>query len=83
MVKYYNTQQPIRPGNYPEPDRNKVLEVSNFDDRTYCKEAGRDCWGYIKYESPLAKEEAMVYNLVREQSLNSNQHYIAARGPAF
>ena len=51
-MKYYSTQHPITPGKFPEPQDNKVLEIVNFNELTYCDEPERDCWGYINYENP-------------------------------
>lgn len=65
-MKYYSTQRPVAPGTFPKPDGNKVLEIVNFDERQYCREAGRDCWGYIEYEKPLTEKQAMDYELVRD-----------------
>ncbi len=53
-MKYYSTQRPVAPGTFPKPNGNKVLEIVNFDERRYCGEASRDCWGYIEYEKPLS-----------------------------
>ena len=43
-MKYYSTQRPITPGSYPKSPFNEVLQVFNFDARTYCEEIGRDAW---------------------------------------
>lgn len=37
MTKYYNTQRPIGPGNYPKPQDNKVIEIKNFDKKKKSK----------------------------------------------
>lgn len=55
-MRYYSTQRPIAPGTFPEPEGNKVLEIVNFEERTYCKESNRDCWGYIDYEKAFERE---------------------------
>lgn len=49
-MRYYSTQCPIAPGTFPEPKGNQILEIVNFDEKTYSKESDRDCWGYIDYE---------------------------------
>ena len=79
-MKYYSTQRPVAPGTFPKPDGNKVIEIVNFDERQYCKEAGRDCWGYIEYEHPLSEKQAVDYELVREQLLDFTQRYMAGAG---
>ena len=79
-MRYYSTQRPVGPGTFPQPKENKVLEIVNFDERTYCKESGRDCWGYIDYEKPLSEKEAVSYELVREQLLDFSQRYMATSG---
>ena len=79
-MKYYSTQRPIMPGSFPEPKGNRVLAIVNFDEKTCCKEPGRDCWGYIEYEKPLSEKEASAYELVRERRLDFSHRYMAASG---
>lgn len=62
-MRYYSTQRPITPGSFPKPDGNRVLEIHNYDGKTYREEIGRDCWGYIDYENPLSPEQAAIYEL--------------------
>ena len=52
-MKYYSTQRPIVPGSFPKPKGNKVNEIFNYDDKTYCKDIGREAWGHIDYKKPL------------------------------
>ena len=79
-MKYYSTQRPIAPGTFPKPEGNNVLEIVNFEERTYCKESDRDCWGYIEYEKPLSEKEAASHELIREKLLDFSQRYMAASG---
>ena len=37
-MRYYSTQRPIGPGTIPQPKGNKVLEIHNYDQKTYCEE---------------------------------------------
>ena len=53
-MKYYSIKRPITPGSFPKPEGNNVLEIHNFDSETYCEKVGREVWGYIVYEHPLA-----------------------------
>jgi len=64
MKRYYSTQRPVSLGTYPKPRGNKVLDVENFDERTYCEPVGRMAWGYIDYEQPLSEQDAENYDLV-------------------
>ena len=82
-MKYYSTQRPFALGTFPKPEDNKVLEIVNFDERKYCEEAGRDCWGYIEYEHPLTEKQAVDYELVRELLLDFKQRYMACAGTSF
>ena len=82
-MKYFSTQRPIAPGPFPKPEGNRVLEIHNYDERTYCEEAGRDCWGYIEYEYPLTEKQAVDYELIREQLLDFKQRYMACAGASF
>lgn len=79
-MRYYSTQQLIVPGTFPIPQDNKVLEIVNFNARTYCRESGRDCWGFINYEKPLSEKEAADYELVRERLLDFSQRYMVGSG---
>ena len=56
-MRYYSTQRPISPGSFPQRTWNKVLEIHNFDQKTYCEEIGREAWGYIDYEKPIYRVE--------------------------
>ena len=62
-MRYYSTQRPITPGSYPKSPFNEVLQVVNFDARTYCEEIGSDAWGYIEYKYPLHPDDVAYYEL--------------------
>lgn len=34
--RYYSTHRPLSIGTFPKPQGNKVLDIQNFDDRTFC-----------------------------------------------
>ena len=63
-MTYYSIQRPITPGSYPKSPFMKVLNIVNFGFRTYCKEIGREAWGYIEYKMPLHPEDAAEYELM-------------------
>ncbi len=65
-MKYYSTQRPVAPGSFPRPEGNKILNIHNYDHKTYCKELGREAWGYVEYEQPLTDKEARSYELTAE-----------------
>ena len=54
-MRYYSTQRPVTPGSFPKPAGNKVVEIHNYDSKTYCEELGREVWGYIVYEDEGGK----------------------------
>ena len=62
-MRYYSTQRPVGPGTFPKPEGNKVLELHNFDGKTFFEELGREAWGYIDYEQALSPEQAASYEL--------------------
>ena len=62
--RYYSTQRPVTPGAFPGPGGNKIVEIHNYDSKTYCEELGREVWGYIDYEQPLTPEKAASYELI-------------------
>lgn len=63
-MRYYSIMRPIAPGTFPHPSGNRILDIENFDSRTYCKEIGRDAWGYIVYKQAISKEDASNYELI-------------------
>lgn len=63
-MKYYSTQHPIVPGSYPELGENHVVEICNYDSKTYCEEIDREAWGYIEFEHPLQPEDAIDFDLI-------------------
>ncbi len=65
MVRYYSTQRPVMPGSYPKVEGNRVLEIQNFDTKTFCPEIGRSAWDYIEYAAPIPETIAYNYELVR------------------
>lgn len=44
--KYYSTERPVMPGSFPKPQGNTVLNIENFNDRSYVAKIGREAWGY-------------------------------------
>lgn len=62
-MKYYSTQRPVTPGSFPKSPFNEVLQVVNFDSKTYCEDIGREAWGYIEYKYPLHPEDVEEYEL--------------------
>lgn len=63
-MRYYSTQRPVAPGSYPCKD--SVVEIHNFDNRTFCEKIGTEAWGYIEYSCELPEKEAAEYELVPE-----------------
>lgn len=68
-MRYYSTQRPVTPGAFPKPQGNKVLEIVNYDSKTYREEIGREAWGHIDYEQALAPEQAASYDLTPDWPL--------------
>ena len=62
--RYYSTQRPLWPGAFPRSTKNKVVDITNYDRRTFVEELGREAWGCIEYERPLDPEDARDYELV-------------------
>lgn len=52
--KYYSTERPVMPGSFPKPQGNTVLDIENFNDRSYVAKIGREAWGFIEYEKPIS-----------------------------
>lgn len=62
-MRYYSIHRPVAPGTFPRTAR--VIEIRNFDYKTYCKEIGREAWGWIDYVGELAEKDAAAYELVK------------------
>ena len=75
-MRYYSTQRPVTPGSFPRPDGNKVLEIHNYDSKTYCEELGREVWGYIDDEKPLARFDLDSYELSVPQTKTLHLRYL-------
>ncbi|MCM1221702.1 MAG: hypothetical protein NC548_45245 [Lachnospiraceae bacterium] len=75
-MRYYSTQRPIVPGAFPKRDGNRVLEIVNFDRKTYCEEIGREAWGYIEYEKPIGRYDCDSYELTAVQTKTLHLRYI-------
>lgn len=60
-MRYYSIHRPAAPGTFP---KDGVLEVHNFNSRTYVSQIGREAWGYIEYGRELTEREARRYELV-------------------
>lgn len=69
-MRYYSTQRPVMPGSFPKPWGNMVVEIVNFDDKTFVEAIGREAWGYIEYDMPLNPELAEDYELVADRNTN-------------
>ena len=42
-MRYYSTQRPVMPGGFPR--KSDVVEIKNFDVKTFCKEIGEGSLG--------------------------------------
>ena len=62
--RYYSVMRPLSIGCYPNPQGNKILNIENFDDKKFCKDVGKDAWGYIEYEQPVSDVLLQDYELV-------------------
>lgn len=70
MQRYYSIERPIAPGTFPKPENNRVGEIVNFDQKTYCAEIEREAYGYIEYEYTLG-DKAKEYELVPKITLEN------------
>lgn len=62
--RYFSTQRPIAPGTFPKPIDNPILNIKDFETRSYVGKIGREAWGYLEYEKPLTDEQIEAYELV-------------------
>lgn len=67
MNRYYSTQRPVGPGTYPA---GMVESVTNFENRKYCEEIGREAWGYVEYGRELSPEECEHWELVKAETVS-------------
>lgn len=64
MYRYYLTQRPASPGAFPAAHDNPVVEVHNYDHRTFVSEIQCLAWGYIEYRQPLELYDISIYELM-------------------
>lgn len=64
MARYYSTNRPIMPGGIP--GNADIVEIRNFDRKVFCREIGREAWGYIECRKELP--DAEVYELTPASS---------------
>ena len=64
MYRYYSILRPIAPGTFPKPIDNPILNIKDFETRSYVGKIGREAWGYLEYEKPLTDEQIEAYELV-------------------
>ena len=62
--RYYSTQRPVMPGSFPKSQGNTVLNIENFNDRSYVGKIGRGAWGFIEYEKSISPVLLDDYELV-------------------
>ena len=62
MKKYYSTQRPIAPGTFPRQTGKEI--VTNFDDKRFVDEIGKEAWGFVEYEEPLTQSQVSDYELI-------------------
>ena len=62
-ARYFSILRPVAPGTFPKT--RPVVEIHNYERRTFIPEIEREAWGYIVYQAPLTELEAARYDLVR------------------
>ena len=63
-MKYFSTQRPLMPGDFPKPEGNKILNIHNFNARKYVEEVNRMAWGWIEYEHILSYYDMIDYEFI-------------------
>ena len=58
--RYYSRMRPIGPGCCP---KRGLLDVQNYDKRTYVEDARTFVWGHIDYNRELTDRETKAYEL--------------------
>ena len=75
-MKYFSTQRPLVPGAFPKSMINPVMNVVNFDQKTFCEEIGRDAWGYVEYARALDPDVAKDYELTPMPTKMKRLHFV-------
>lgn len=75
-MKYFSTQRPLTPGSFPKSMINPVMNVVNFDQKTFCEEIGRDAWGYVEYARALDPDVAKGYELTPMPTKMKKLHFV-------
>lgn len=74
--RYYSTQRPVMPGSYPKPQGNEIVEILNYDNKTFAEEVQKAAWGYIEYEKPLGHFDIVDYELVAVKTKTLHLRYL-------
>lgn len=67
MMRYYLRLRPATVGTFPKPQGNEVLNVHNYDKRTFVKEVGLRVWGYVEYALPVSDVLLDDFDMVAEK----------------
>lgn len=59
-MKYYCTERPPMPGAIP---KRGLLEIREYDRRTFVPDIGREAWAELIYGRELTEEEVFEYEL--------------------
>lgn len=63
MFRYYFTQRPPMPGDFPKPKDNKVVVLETFARRRLVPMLHSYAWGCVEYEKPLNPKYIRKYEL--------------------
>lgn len=61
--KYYSTHRPFDLGTFP---RQNMIDFTNYDNRKYVDDIGREAWGEITYSEPLTEQQLNDYEFVAD-----------------
>lgn len=74
--RYYSIQRPVMPGSYPKPQGNEIVEIFNYDNKTFAEEVQKVAWGYIEYVRPLSHFDIVNYELVAVKTKTLHLRYL-------
>ena len=63
-MRAYAIHRPLGPFTWPSEHSDKLVELVNFDERTYVEDVGRWCFGYIEFSEDVPMEDLARYELM-------------------
>ena len=62
--RYWSVLRPVGPGTYPKKESNLMMGYENYEKRRFVRSIGKEAWGWLEFEKPLAPNDIDSYDLI-------------------